>query len=145
MLFRSLADPPGSAATDLQGDANHDGVRSASDDEFVELINATAVSINISGWTLRTRAAGGTSETLRHTFAAGSTLLAGEAIVIFGGGSLDPADQVFGCAQVVKASSGGLSLTNGGLTILVRDGSGTLIAQFSYGGTTGLKIGRAHV
>jgi uncharacterized protein YjdB len=138
IMNEALADPPGSVATDLQGDANHDGVRSASDDEFVELINSTAAAINISSWTLRTRATGGTSETTRHTFAVGSTLPAGEAMVVFGGGNFDHADQVFGCAQVVKASSGGLSLTNSGLTILVRDGSGTLIAQFSYGGSTGL-------
>jgi uncharacterized protein (TIGR03437 family) len=138
IINEALADPPGSVATDLQGDANHDGVRSASDDEFVELINSTAAPINISSWTLRTRATGGTSETTRHTFAAGSTLPAGEALVIFGGGSFNPSDQIFGCAQVVKASSGGLSLTNGGLTILVRDGSGALVAQFSYGGLTGL-------
>ncbi|HEV2885232.1 MAG TPA: hypothetical protein VGW36_10260, partial [Pyrinomonadaceae bacterium] len=36
-----LADPPGSAASDLQGDANHDGTRDSGDDEFVELVNAT--------------------------------------------------------------------------------------------------------
>ncbi len=138
IINETLADPPGSVSTDLQGDANHDGVRSASDDEFMELLNSTAASINISGWTLRTRATGGTSEITRHTFAAGSTLLAGEAMVIFGGGNVNPSDQIFGCAQVVKASSGGLSLTNGGLTVLARDGSGALVAQFSYGGSTGL-------
>jgi len=37
----------------------------------------------------------------------------------------------------------GLSLTNGGLTILVRDGAGNLISEFSYGGSTGLDGGNA--
>ena len=43
----------------------------------------------------------------------------------------------------MKASSGGLSLTDSGLTILVRDGSGNLVTQFSYGGSTGLNGGNA--
>ena len=128
-----LADPPGSVATDLQGDANHDGVRSASEDEFVELANATNAGINVAGWTVHTRAIGATSETLRHTFAAGTTLAASEAIVVFGGGTFNPSDPIFGCAQVVKASSGGLSLTNTGLSILIRDGSGNLVTQMTYG------------
>ena len=132
-----LADPAGSATTDTQGDANHDGVRSSSDDEFVELVNSAGAGINISGWKVLTRATSG-AETTRHTFAAGTTLPSGEAIVVFGGGNFNPSDGVFGCAQVVKASSGGLSLTNSGLTIIVRDASNNLVSQFTYGGTTGL-------
>ena len=128
-----LADPPGSAGADLQGDANHDGVRSASDDEFVEFVNSTGAGISLAGWTVRTRATGGATETLRHTFAIGTTLPAGEAIVVFGGGTFNASDPVFGCAQVVKASSGGLSLTNAGLSILIRDGGGNLVSQMSYG------------
>jgi disulfide oxidoreductase YuzD len=132
-----LADPAGSTTTDTQGDANHDGVRSSSDDEFVELVNSAGAGINISGWKVLTRATSGT-ETTRHTFAAGTTLPTGEAIVVFGGGNFNPSDGVFGCAQVVKASTGGLSLTNSGLTIIVRDASNNLVTQFTYGGTTTL-------
>ncbi|HEV2884645.1 MAG TPA: Calx-beta domain-containing protein [Pyrinomonadaceae bacterium] len=141
MVFNEvLADPPGSAAGDLQGDANHDGARSASDDEFVEFVNSTGSAINISGWTLRTQPTGSTTETIRHTFTAGTTIPAGEAIVIFGGGgpTFDPAHPAFACAQVVEASSGGLSLTNGGLTLVLRNGSGGVVSQFSYGTGTGL-------
>jgi Tol biopolymer transport system component len=133
-----LADPAGSSSTDTQGDANHDGLRSSSDDEFVELVNSAAAGANISGWKIFTRATNSTTETLRHTFAANTTLQAGEPIVVFGGGSLNASDPVFYCAQVVKASSGGLSLTNSGLTIVVRDASGNLVTQFSYGGASGL-------
>src|SRR5258708_18756901 len=64
-------------------------------------------------------------------------------MLVFGGGSINTSDPLFGCAQVVKASSGGLSLTNSGLTILVRDGSGNLITQFAYGSSTGLNGGNA--
>ena len=52
MINEILADPPGSAAGDLQGDANHDGVRSSSDDEFVELANSTTHDIDMSGYQL---------------------------------------------------------------------------------------------
>jgi len=136
-----LADPP----TGLAGDANHDGVRDGTQDEFIELVNGTAHdAIELGGWTIKTRATGGTTETTRFTFASGTTLSAGEAIVVFGGGTFNPSDPVFGCAQVVKAtSSSGLSLTNGGLTVLVRDGAGNLISEFSYGGSTGLDGGNA--
>src|SRR5207245_11013038 len=89
-------------------------------------------------WIVRTHPTSSTTETTRHTFVSGTSVPAGEAMVVFGGGTFNAADPVFGCAQVIKASSGGLSLTNSGLTILIRDGSGNLITQFSYGGSTGL-------
>src|SRR5207237_7370474 len=109
----------------LAGDANHDGVRDSTQDEFVELVNGTSSElINTSGWTIRTRANGTATESTRFTFAAGTSLPAGEAIVVFGGGNFNPNDPIFGCAQVVKTTtSSGLSLTTSGLTILVRDAS----------------------
>ncbi|HYX28378.1 MAG TPA: Calx-beta domain-containing protein [Pyrinomonadaceae bacterium] len=134
-----LADPP----TGTDGDANHDGTRDSAQDEFVELVNSTNAPMDISGWTLRTHSTTSTTETVRHTFAASTNVPAGNAMVLFGGGTLDPANPLFGCSQVVKASTGGLSLTNTGLTILIRDGSGNLVTQFSYGGSTGLNGGNA--
>jgi uncharacterized repeat protein (TIGR01451 family) len=130
-----LADPPDG----LAGDANHDGVRDGTQDEFVELVNGTSGEvISLGGWTIRTRATGSTTETTRFTFASGTSLPAGQAIVVFGGGSFNPSDTVFGCAQVVKATTtAGLSLTNSGVTVLIRDASGNLITEFSYGGSTG--------
>src|SRR5205823_1110865 len=97
--------------------------------------------INLSGWTIRTRPIGSSTQTTRFTFAAGTILSAANAIVIFGGGNanFNSNAPVFGCAQIVKATtSAGLSLTNSGLTILIRDEAGNLITQFSYGGSTGL-------
>ncbi len=134
-----LADPP----TGTDGDANHDGTRDGAQDEFVELVNSTNAAMDISGWTLRTHSTTSSTETVRHTFAAASSVPAGEAIVVFGGGTFDPAHPLFGCSQVVKTSTAGLSLTNGGLTILIRDGSGNLVTEFSYGGSTGLNGGNA--
>ena len=139
LINEVLADPPSGIA----GDANHDGVRDGTQDEFVELVNGTSSElISLSNWTIRTRPTGSTTETTRFTFASGTSLSAGAAIVVFGGGSFNPSHPVFGCAQVVKATtSAGLSLTNSGLTVLVRDGAGNLITQFSYGGSTGLDGG----
>jgi uncharacterized protein (TIGR03437 family) len=124
-----LADPPDG----LAGDANRDGTRDGSADEFVELANGAAVPLDLSGWTLRTRQPSGTSETIRHLFAPGTTLPAVDALVIFGAGNLSADDPAFGGAQVVRASTGALSLSNGGLTIVVRDAAGNLVTQFSYG------------
>ncbi len=134
-INEALADPPDGIA----GDANHDGVRSGTDDEFIELVNAQADDVNISGWTVKTRAVGGTNETTRHVFAAGTVVPAHDALVVFGGGSFNPNHPAFGGAHIIAASTaGGLSLTNAGLTILLRNAAGNLITEFSYGGTTGL-------
>ncbi|MDT5262882.1 MAG: uncharacterized protein QOC61_1886, partial [Acidobacteriota bacterium] len=124
-----LADPPDG----LAGDANHDGTRNGTEDEFVELVNGSTDTLDLSSWTLRTHTLNGSTESIRHTFPTGSSIPAGEALALFGGGSPDPSDSVFGGALVAKASTGSLSLTNAGLTILVRDARGNLVTQFSYG------------
>jgi uncharacterized protein (TIGR03437 family) len=126
-----LADPPDGSS----GDANRDGTRSGTDDEFVELVNASDATLDVSGWTLKTRALSSASETTRHTFAAHTLIPASDALVIFGGGgtNFDAAHAAFGGAQVLTASSGGLSLTNAGLTVVVRDADNNLVAQLSYG------------
>jgi uncharacterized repeat protein (TIGR01451 family) len=135
-----LADPPDGIA----GDANRDGTRDGTQDEFVELVNGSTTNenIGIGGWTIKTRPlTGSTTETTRFTFASGTSLPAGTAIVVFGGGTanFNPNDNAFGCAQVVRATtSAGLSLTNAGLNVVVRDASGNLIAEFPYGGSSGL-------
>jgi cysteine-rich repeat protein len=43
-------------------------------DEFVELYNPTQAPVDLSGWVLQYRSAAGTSYSLLHTFAAGTTL-----------------------------------------------------------------------
>ena len=134
LINEVLADPPDGVA----GDANHDGVRSSAEDEFVELVTAGGAA-NLSDWTIRTRSLGSANETVRHRFPSGTLLLAGEALVVFGGGNFDPADPLFGCGRVTKTSTAGLSLVNGGLTVLVRDAAEALVAEFTYGGTTGLE------
>lgn len=132
-----LADPPEGIA----GDANHDGVRSANEDEFIELVNTTTHDIDASGYQILTRAGSSTTDAVRHTFAAGMTLYACSAIVVFGGGGLafDPNNNAFGGAQVLKASStGGLNLINSTGVITLRDPKAGIVNLVSYGGSTGL-------
>src|SRR5205085_6845822 len=121
------------------GDANCDGVRSASQDEFIEIVNASDQDYDLGGAQLLTRASNGT-DTLRHTFAADTILPPGTCIVVFGGAqasTFNPNDPAFGGAQVVTASTGGLSLLNGGSTVTLSDASGAIVEQMAYGDATG--------
>jgi endonuclease/exonuclease/phosphatase family metal-dependent hydrolase len=90
--------------------------------EFIELVNVGGTAANIGGWTV----SDGTS--LRHTFAAGTTLNPGKAIVVFGGAAAIPG----GLTNAVAASTGNLSLNNGGDTVTVRNNSGATIQTFTY-------------
>ena len=120
-----LADPDSSVAL---GDANGDGTRDATQDEFVEIVNTGGFEADLSGVTISDGFA------VRHTFAEGTLLAAGAAIVVFGGGT--PTGD-FGGAQVVTASTGALGLNNGGDIVTVATGDGTLIDQVSYGSEGG--------
>jgi uncharacterized protein (TIGR03437 family) len=129
MINEVLADPPDGIA----GDANHDGTRDSAADEFVELVNSTARDLDLSGYQLQTRAANAATDTLRHRFTAGTLLPAGTAIVVFGGGAINSTNTSFGGAQIVRASSGGLSLSNSGGVVTLRDASGAVVSSASYG------------
>jgi uncharacterized repeat protein (TIGR01451 family) len=138
LINEFLADPPGAVAADLAGDANRDGVRSASQDEFVELVNTTTRDLDISGYRLLTRDTG--DETLVHVFAAGTILRSCSAVVVFGGGNgnFNPNDPAFGGALVFKASEGSLSLANAAGAITLQDQAATFVNLVSYGGSSGL-------
>jgi hypothetical protein len=113
------ADP----ASDLAGDANGDGVRDATDDEFVEIYNDSGSDLDLSGWTLSD------GFSVRHTFPAGSTVTAECSVVVFGGPTLTG---TFGGSLAQTASTGSLGLNNGGDTVTLNDGT-TDIATVSYG------------
>ncbi|MBN1478633.1 ExeM/NucH family extracellular endonuclease [candidate division KSB1 bacterium] len=95
------------------GDANGDGVVDTADDEFVEIVNASDASVDLSGWTL----ADATS--IRHIFPEGTVIRQNGAIVVFGGG--EPMGD-FGGAIVCAASTGSLGLNNAGDTLVLSDG-----------------------
>ena len=117
-----LADP----AAGLAGDANADGVRSSSEDEFVELFNQAPAQMNLTGWRLEDAAG------VKHVFPSGSTIGGLDYLVVFGGGtpSLPGVDWQ-------TASSGGLILNNGGDTISLFDENGLLKDEVVYGSEGG--------
>ncbi len=117
------ADPEGSIA----GDANGDGVRHFSDDEFVEIVNGAAFDLDLSGWTLAD------SSGTRHTFPSGSVVVAECSIVVFGGGTPTGG---FGGSVVQIASSGALGLNNGGDTVTLNDGVSDVVSV-GYGSQGG--------
>ena len=121
LINEILADPPNG----LLGDANRDGVRSASNDEFVEFVNTGLEPVSFSGWTVWDSAA------RRHTFSSSSMIPAGSFFVVFGGGS------PVGFEAVAVSSTGSLNLNNSGDTIFLRDPNGLLIDSFAYGSEGG--------
>jgi endonuclease/exonuclease/phosphatase family metal-dependent hydrolase len=104
--------------------------------EFVELVNVGGTSISIAGWTI-SDATG-----VRHTFAAGTTLAAGKAIVVYGATSGIPA----GSTNAVGASTAQLNLSNSGDSVILKDASGVTKASYTYpsslSGTDGVSMNR---
>jgi len=120
ILNEFLADP----ASGLAGDANGDGVRDSSDDEFVEFVNFSSVPFDLTGWSI----SDGLS--VRHVFPVSSVVPSLSAVVIFGGGT---PTRLFGTSMVQTASTGSLSLNNIGDTITVKDAGNQIIFSIPYG------------
>lgn len=114
----STGDPAQVALNEIG--ANEPGSSTAG--EFIEVVNVGGSGATIAGWTL----SDGTST--RHRFATGTVLQPGEALVVFAGASAIPA----GSSNAVAASTGSLSLANGGDTVALRDAAGALIQSFTY-------------
>lgn len=112
----------------IEGDANGDGTRDATGDEFVELVNTSAADIDISGWTL----ADGVG--MRHTFPPGTVVQGNCALVVFGGNT--PVGS-FGGALVQIASSGTLGLNNGGDTVTLTNPGDAATISAVYDGAGG--------
>jgi endonuclease/exonuclease/phosphatase family metal-dependent hydrolase len=90
--------------------------------EFVELVNSGGTAADLSGWTVSD------STGVRHTFASGTTLPAGGAIVVFGAAVGIPA----GLTNAVGASTGTLGLGNSGDTVTVKNAAGTTVNTTTY-------------
>lgn len=115
--------------------ANEPG--SSTSGEAVELLNIGTGPADLSSWTLSD------ATSVRHVFAAGTTLQPGKAIVVFGGASAIPG----GLTNAVAASTGGLSLANSGDTVTVKDSSSVVVDSFKYtsslSGTDGVSMNRS--
>jgi len=117
MLNEILADPGNSL------DANGDGIADSTDDEFVEIVNWGSRELNLGGLELKVK-----GET-KHTFAP-QCVAAGQAILVFSGGTVEPRPQFEGAAALKSAKK--LSLVNGGATIDLYQGS-FLLDTMTYG------------
>lgn len=119
-----LADP----ATDIRGDANGDGSRHASEDEFVELVNTSDMDADLSSWMIKDE------ESIRHIFPFGTIIPPGGIFVVFGGGApnLPETD-----AQIYLASSGSFSLNNSNESLSLLTFDSTLIDSHQWGSEGG--------
>lgn len=89
--------------------ANEPGSNPAA--EFIELVNAGSSAVSLAGWTLED------SASVRHTFAPGSSLAAGQARVVFGN----------------TASTGALGLSNSSDSVTLRRADGSVVDTLTYG------------
>jgi hypothetical protein len=128
LINEYLADPP-----DVEGDANCDGYRDGSEDEFLEIVNVSTARLSLSGVRIHDEVA------VRHSFSTGTSLEPGAVVLVFGGGA--PSCYWPSGVEVQIASTGFLGLNNSGDTITLVDepisGAATTIAVFSYGSSEG--------
>ena len=123
VLNEVLYDPP----TDtIEGDANGDGDRDANNDEFVEFVNSSESSLDISGYKLfdSDRLA---ANTPNHEFPTNTILNPGQAAVVFGGGTPNGS---FGDALIFTSSNQVLNLTNSGDVLTVKNSNDSTIFIF---------------
>ena len=99
--------------------ANEPGSSTAG--EYVELVNVGGTAQSIAGWTISDATA------VRHTFAAGTTLNPGKAIVVFAAASGIPA----GTPNAIASSTGVFSFANGGDSVILKNGAAT-VDSFTY-------------
>jgi hypothetical protein len=101
-------------------------VRSSGGDEFIELVNLTGTTLDLTGWTISD------AVRVRFRFPDGSRLENKCAVVVFGGGS---PSGLFGGSLVYTAGS--LGLNNSGDQITLRDTGGSIQTSCSYGSEGG--------
>ena len=123
-----LADPA------VGADPNQDGTADATQDEFVELVNAAGYSVDLEGLTLWDSQ----QDSARHTFGPNSTLKPGEAVVVFGGGM--PALGVDRCNAYPAWNDDnslqlGLGMNNEGDTLTLRATDGTVVGSLTFDGS----------
>jgi len=123
MINEVLADPP----PDLDGDANRDGVRDASADEFIEIVNHGNQLVDLEGWLVTDNT--GT----RFRFPRGASVMGGDAVVVFGNGT--PTGDFGGC--MVYTTGNMLGMNNSGDTISLVAPDGTVVDSIRYGSEGG--------
>jgi hypothetical protein len=110
------------------GDANYDGLINPDGDEFVEIVNSSSTSIDLSGWAF------GDYLAIRHTFPSGTVIAPNCGIVLFGGGT---PNGLFGNNLVQVSSSGMLGLNDHADIVYLYDDSMSIVKTISYGEEAG--------
>lgn len=124
---------------DTDGDANEDGTTDSMEDEFVELVNVSNQTIDLSGWMLVETDWG--QALPRHTFEAQTLLDPLDVIVVFGGGA--PPQSTTGVTYLTANAQDpgipfGLDLDDGGDVLRLQDGDGLTVFAFTYGDEGGI-------
>ncbi len=112
------AAPPGGPAEIVLNEILANEAGSSTTGEMIELVNVGGEDAVLSGFTLSD------ATSTRHVFAAGEVIPAGGSIAVTGGMTVPGTSRV--------ASTGTLSLSNGGDTVTLRNGAGTVIQSFQY-------------
>jgi len=120
LLTEYLADPP----LGIDGDANGDGERSASQDEFVEFFNTRDEPVDLSGMAIYD------ADALRHQIPEGTIVQPNQFFLVFGGGTIG---NDFDDAVVQKATTSRLNLNNSSDRIIIRDSLNELVFFYEYG------------
>ncbi|CAI8311580.1 MAG: Uncharacterised protein [Owenweeksia sp. TMED14] len=110
----------------LDGDANGDGVYSQAEDEFIEFINFSSQSMDLSGYKIYDNSALA-SEIPRHVIPANTIIPAGGVLLVFGGGT---PTGTFGGSIVQISSTGNMNLSNAGDIMTLKDVAGVEVVSF---------------
>ncbi|MFZ5477218.1 MAG: lamin tail domain-containing protein [Myxococcota bacterium] len=118
----------------VDGDPNGDGTVDDVEDEYLEIANVADATVDLSGVTIVET---DFPDLPRHTFASGTVLRAGEAVVVFGGGSVsrlsEPFVQFFVADNEDRSLQYGLSLRNAGEAVEIVAADGRAITSLGYG------------
>ena len=112
--------------TDLEGDANGDGVYDQEQDSFIEFYNAGTTAIDVSGYQVWDDTLAGAQ---RYVFPPNTILYPHKALVVFGGGT--PVGDFGGATLLVADTSAvGLNLNNSGEIIVIKDAADQVVLSF---------------
>jgi len=131
LIFNEIL--PDVATDPVNGDANGDGTRESSGDEFVELVNISNQPFDLTGFKL------GDDEDLSFTFPAGYMVQPGNFVVVFGGGDVsnvpgyhpDPLQTKVFISDSIGVGNG---MANGGDFLLLISPDGAYDMYMSYEG-----------
>ena len=135
LINEVLYDP----AAGLPGDANGDGTRDASEDEFVELANPGPGAVDIGGWQV-----GDDDTGSRYTFPGGTTIAVNEFVVVFGGGTptgFPPEGKVYTDDGTI---GNGLSNTGDNVWVITDDPSPETLEVY-FGGASQMVTGGVQI